>query len=161
MAINRETAKICRISDLLEGIYITQEGWQPNYVKTAIGNISRANIMGTVVSVEDTKNFLFDDGTGKILVRSFEKEHAVLPGQHLFIIGRPRNYNNDLFLSPEILKPITDPLWIDVRKEQLRTFPSKTIKQKSPATSDIFTFFFLPFLKLKITKIRRIIDSIQ
>ncbi|MFH1917153.1 MAG: hypothetical protein ABIJ21_07880 [Nanoarchaeota archaeon] len=136
MAINRETAKICRISDLLEGTYVIQEGWQPNYIKATIGNISRASIMGAVVSIEDSKNFHLDDGTGKILVRSFEKEQPVTTGDLILIIGRPRAYGSDIFLTPEIIKTITNPLWVDVRKEQLKKLPIIKALEKSPAKKE-------------------------
>jgi hypothetical protein len=115
----REIATICRIADILSGTYIVQEGWQPNYVETPLGKISRVNIIGTVVDIESAQSFTLDDATGKVTVRSFDKPHNISLGTTIMLIARPRAYNNEHFLMPEIIKPITNPAWISYRKEEL------------------------------------------
>jgi len=45
----RETAKISSIKELLQGSYVIQEGWKPNYIKTSFRQIVRVNLMGIVV----------------------------------------------------------------------------------------------------------------
>ncbi|MFH1072595.1 MAG: hypothetical protein V1743_04160 [Nanoarchaeota archaeon] len=121
MANPRQTAYKCRIADLLTGFYVVKEGWEPNYVETRLGRISRANIIGVVVSVMDEKNFLLDDGSGRMHVRSFDegKSFAVTIGEIVLIIGRPRKYNEEMYLVPEIVKLIEDKVWIELRKKEL------------------------------------------
>jgi len=89
----RETAKICSIDDLLAGELIVQEGWKPNYVLSHSRKLSRVNIMGIIVEKTSPFNFLFDDGTGTILVIDFNntKQSAQTKvGDPVLVIGRPR-----------------------------------------------------------------------
>jgi hypothetical protein len=116
----RETARIVSIAHLLAGRYVTREGWEPNFVETAVGNISRTNILASVVAVEDPKSVIIDDGTGRMQCRAFEKDIACKVGDVVLCIGRPRQFAGSLFLVPEIMKAVTDPAWIEYRKALLR-----------------------------------------
>ncbi len=68
----RQVAFKVRIKDIIDGKYIVEEGWQPNYIITCSGEkISRVNIIGTIVLKSDEENLnyksvVLDDGTGKI-----------------------------------------------------------------------------------------------
>ncbi|MBN1645651.1 hypothetical protein JW868_01275 [Candidatus Woesearchaeota archaeon] len=116
----RQTAVKCSISDLLEGKYFVQEGFDPNFILTKYGRISRANIMGIIVAVESSNSFVLDDGTGMIPARSFEQKISIPNvGSIVNVIGRPRVFNNEIFLSFEIVKKIESSDWIDVRKKEL------------------------------------------
>jgi len=117
-SFNRQTAIKCSVKDILEGKYILQEGFEPNYVSTDYGRVSRANLIGAVVGIESKTAFVFDDGSGMIRVRFFE-ENITLPevGTLLNVIGRPRMFNNELYIQPEISKHLQDPKWIGIRKK--------------------------------------------
>jgi RPA family protein len=129
----RETARICRIADLLSGNYIVKEGWEPNYVDTAIGRVSRANIIGTVIGIVDQQSFILDDGTGSIRVRKFEGTHTAIIGEPFLVIGRPRTYQDQAFISPEIIKHITNPDWILYRKKELEALSPEQSSEMIPA----------------------------
>ena len=128
--IRRETAIICSINDLLRGSFVRTEGWAPSYFATEVGNVSRVNLIG--VSIERTpEGILIDDGSGRILLRSFD---APLPevemGSLIMVIGRPRVFNEQKYVVPELIKKVA-PTWAEYRKIQLDNMPRQ--KQESPA----------------------------
>lgn len=128
--VKRETANICTVQDILDGLFIKTEGWNPSYFEIERGNISRANIMGVVVSLEDG-GVLLDDGSGQILLRSFEGEilKDLGVGDFVVVIGRPRMYNTQKYLVPEIAKKI-DPAWAEFRKLQIKSLQQKPVKKE-------------------------------
>jgi hypothetical protein len=110
----------------LEGRYVKEEGWQPNYVITNSGlKISRANLIATVVSVEPgipNNSVLIDDGTGTLSLRSFENNpqlNQVQLGEIINIIGRPRGFQEEKYLVPEIMRKITNEGWVRLRQKEL------------------------------------------
>lgn len=117
--IKRETATICMIEDILGGNFVKTEGWTPSYFETSIGNISRANILGVIVSI-DGQGLLLDDGSGKMLLRSFDGKgfDSFTLGDFVIVIGRPRLYNDQKYIMPEIIKKI-DPAWSILRKVEI------------------------------------------
>lgn len=124
-SFNRQVAYKLWIKDLIEGTYVKEEGLRPNYVLLSDGRrVSRVNLIGTIVSVttETHPSILLDDGTGKILVRAFENQELlarVSQGQQVFVIGRPRSFGGEMYVIPEIIKPVQDPGWIAVRKAEI------------------------------------------
>ena len=119
MKAKREIAFKVRIKDLLENKYVVSEGWEPNYIELDSKKISRVNVLGVVVGYQN-ELIKLDDGTGGILLRSFDNININLnPGDVVLVIGRPREYNNEKYLMPEIVKKIENPEWIKVRKLEL------------------------------------------
>ncbi|MBW2965856.1 hypothetical protein KY342_02000 [Candidatus Woesearchaeota archaeon] len=125
----RQLAHKARIKELINGKYVKEEGWQPNYIITNNKKqISRVNLIATIVSIpiEQDRNYqsiTLDDGTGRISVRSFEQNKIfdnIQIGDVILLIGRPREYGNEIYLLPEILKKIQDKAWIKVREIELR-----------------------------------------
>lgn len=130
----RLTAFKIRIKDLLNGQYIKEEGWLPNYVILNEKKVSRVNIIGAIVSVDEGpnyKNFTLDDGSGKISVREFEGNliNNFNVGNTVLLIGRPREFGSERYIIPEIIKNIDDKKWIEVRKQELGI--SEPTKQES------------------------------
>ena len=117
--IKRETASICLVRDLLDGEFVKTEGWNPSYIKTRIGNISRASLMGVLVS-KDPDGLVFDDGSGRMLLRSFDEASFsnVEVGDFLLVVGRPRVYNEQKYVLPEIMKKLP-PAWGEFRKREI------------------------------------------
>ncbi len=126
----RQTAYKILIKDLLKGKFIKQEGWNPSfvYIPELMLKVSRVNLMGVVVSSVNNeagyKELIFDDGSGSITVRSFD-ENVNLDaevGDILNIIGRVREFNNTIYIAPEIVKKYKDKrikeLWELERKAQ-------------------------------------------
>lgn len=108
-----------------------REGWQPNYFETLIGRISRANIIATIVSNQQNL-IIIDDGTGLLELRIFyQKQFKYNTGSTTLIIGKPRSFNNQTYLVPEIIKKIDNQKWIELRKLELKKIKYyKKIKEK-------------------------------
>jgi RPA family protein len=123
----RQIAVKTRIADLINGKYIKEAGWMPNYILTKKGEkISRINLLGVVVTepIVDIsyRNALIDDGSGSISLRAFQENTMfddLKLGDPIFVIGRPREYNGQVYLFPEIIKKIQNTKWIEVRKFEL------------------------------------------
>lgn len=125
----RQVAYKVKIKDILDGVYVKEEGeWTPNYIEINEKKISRANIIGTVVLKQDDENLNYqnltlDDGSGKISIRSFDKDNFfkdVDIGDVVLLIGRPRQFASEKYVVPEILRKIENKKWIDVRKLELK-----------------------------------------
>ncbi len=122
----RQTAYKIKIKDLLEGNYVVEDGWKPNYVITPYNlRVSRVNLVGVVLEKIQTgeagkqETVIIDDGSGKIGLRSFEENKmlSILQiGDMIAVIGRPREYGSEKYIVPEIIKQIKDKKWIEVRK---------------------------------------------
>lgn len=125
--ITRATAIKIAIIELIKGEYIQEKEQNPNYLKTNDGRaVYRINTLGIVASkdkVGSMTNMLLDDGTGQIILRFFE-ENSYLEnidlGDILVIIGKIRVFNNEKYISPEIVKK-TSPEWLKVRLAELKT----------------------------------------
>lgn len=124
----RQVAYKVRISDILKGEYVKEEGeWVPNYIKVGNKKVSRVNLMAVVVSKQNLENtnyqsLLIDDGSGKISIRSFEEGNNfddINIGDFVSVVGRPREYFNEKYIVSEILKKVEVPLWVEVRKLEL------------------------------------------
>ena len=119
--IKRQIAYHVKVSEILTGEYVEEEGWNPNYVKTFRGEVSRVNIIGVVIAVTDD-SVTIDDGSGKIDVRSFENKEKFGEfdlGDVVILIGRPRAWNEQKYIAMEIMRTI-NPVWAKVRKEELK-----------------------------------------
>jgi len=117
--IKRNIAYKVRIKDILEGEYVKQEGeWSSNFIRSNDLEIARANIIATIISKDNTQAII-DDGSGRITIRSFDKEITSAEiGDFALIIGRPRIFDNELYLALEIIKKIS-PDWVELRKIEL------------------------------------------
>jgi len=124
----RMTAKKTRIVDIVNGKWVQQDGMEPSYVVTSSGGrVSRARILATVVSkfMSEDGNFgsvTIDDGTDTMRAKCFkdltplEKAEA---GQLVDLIGKVREYNGEIYVMPEVLKQVTDPNLMLLRKLEL------------------------------------------
>ena len=64
--VERQTAIKVSLKLLLDGEYIQKEGWEPNFVRTAVGEVSRANVMGVITQETEPGMYVLDDGSGNI-----------------------------------------------------------------------------------------------
>ena len=141
----RQIACKARIADLVNGKYVQEEGWTPNYIITKEGrHISRINLIGTVISkTEEGLNYqalVVDDGSGTISLRSFEKNDIINNieiGDVILLIGRPREYGSEKYIVPEIIKKINNKKWIDVRRIELDIENLKTKKDKPSKQEEV------------------------
>ena len=138
----RQIAYKLRIKDILNGTYHQQAGWQPNYLLTCNNQkVSRVNLIAAIIdkTQDQSTNFLLDDGTGQITIRIFEPLKTPLPqiGDTALIIAKIREFNQEKYLMPEIIKKIKNPSWIQVRKLELKDFspPAKIAEEEVEETS--------------------------
>ncbi len=124
----REAARKSSIGEILNGKFVdAEEG-------SAALNISgqaarRLNLLATVVDKEDTesqsyKSLVVDDGTAQIRLRFFDAEMPLFEkleiGDFAAIIGKPRSYGSEVYITPEIARPLKNVKWADVRKLELK-----------------------------------------
>jgi RPA family protein len=138
--IKRQTAYKCNIHTINTGILIKKQGWESNYLMTEYGDFSRINIIAVVVG-KDENNVILDDGTGQISGRLFERIEQltqITVGDIVLVIARPREYDNKMYLTIEIIKKTT-PGWVIYRRKELLLIQKirdlkefQNIEKKSP-----------------------------
>ncbi len=102
------------ISELLSGRFTQQEDAPSTVVLPDGQTVQRIRLYGVIVSKDE---LVIDDGTGSILIRSFDTPLNASVGDAVLVIGRPRVYNEQPYLLGEIVKTI-HPLWLQLRKQQ-------------------------------------------
>lgn len=120
----RQIAHKVRIFDILNGALV-RDDLSAGYIKLNDVNISRVNIIATIVYKPEEHNYtsaVIDDGTGRIQLRTFENKSIFLNvdvGDVILMIGKIREFNNEKYILPEILKKINNVEWMNVRKLEL------------------------------------------
>ncbi|MEK6984492.1 MAG: hypothetical protein AABX33_08005 [Nanoarchaeota archaeon] len=120
----RQIAYKIWVSNILNGNF-AKGGLSAGHIEIGGFNISRVNLIATLVYKSKELNYtntIIDDGTGKISLRTFENNDIFLNvdvGEIVLIIGKIREYNNEKYIVPEILKKIDNIGWISVRKAEL------------------------------------------
>jgi len=120
----RNIAYKLRIGDILIGKPVMDND-RFSFLELGHRKIIRVNVIGNIVdrynSEGETKftSFTLDDGSGQIRMRCFgddvEKFKNFTQGQTVVVIGVLRNWNNETYISPEIMKE-QDPRYLLVRK---------------------------------------------
>lgn len=133
MKNQRQIARKIILGTIINGEYIIEKEQEPNYLKILPDlKIYRVNVIAIVVSKEKIGmiiNLLLDDSSEKITARIFEENKAIRNvdiGDCIQLIGKIRIYNEEKYLSPEIIKKI-DPLWLKIRNVELK----KNVGQKN------------------------------
>ena len=130
----RWTAYKMNIKDIVGGNY-TEDG----FVKFGNLQANRVRVMGTVVSklIGDSRKygfFILDDGTETIRVRAFEDQLSLIEkveiGYIVYIIGRLRKYDEEIYIIPEIVVKIEDPNWEILRKLELEKQRKKMLERR-------------------------------
>ena len=120
----RNIAFKIRISDILNSSYTKQGGFDPNFVEFGSMQVSRVNVMGVLVSVSTEEgqvsfqHLILEDGSGRISLRVFDSPFKVSVGDIVQVIGKIREFNNEKYIIPEIVRH-TDPAWIQFRNKEL------------------------------------------
>ena len=124
----RLTAIKTEIKDIVDGRYVKAEGFESNYVITPNGlKISRARILGTVMTkfITEDGNYGFivlDDETDTLRVKAFKNTKIfdnIDVGDLVDVIGKIREYDEEIYLSPEIVRKIENPNFLILRKAEL------------------------------------------
>ena len=91
--------------------------------------VSRVNIIGTVVHIsEQNGNSVasIDDGTGRMPLRTFEQTNILSKievGDLVLLVGKVREFNNEKYLIPEIIKKFENLDWMSLRKKEVSLLP--------------------------------------
>lgn len=124
----RNIAYKLRIKDVLSGKPVV-ENERFIYLDLNGRKIVRVNIIGSIVDkyvVDEEKKYIFltlDDASGQIKVKAFGDDVEKLKnmsdhGKTVTVIGLLRYFNDEIYISPEIVKEI-DPKYLVVRKLEL------------------------------------------
>jgi RPA family protein len=126
-SFKRNVAYKLRIGDLSAGKPII-ENERFRFLEMGNKNVVRINIIGNIVDKyesEGEKQYSFltiDDGSGQIKIKAFgddvERIKELNQGQTILLIGVLRYFNNELYISPEIVKE-QDPKYLLIRKMEV------------------------------------------
>ena len=148
----RLTAIKTDIKSIIEGKYFKAEGFESNYVVAPHGvKISRARILATVMNkflTEDEKYgfIVLDDETETIRAKVFKNTkilEGIEVGDLVDVIGKVKEYDDELYISPEIIKKVEDPNFLILRRAELLKQKKKTevikekVKEFQKKTSDL------------------------
>ncbi|MBI4019672.1 MAG: hypothetical protein HY364_05505 [Candidatus Aenigmarchaeota archaeon] len=140
------------IEDISKGKYYAQEGFNPNYVISPQGvKLSRVRIMSTVVDkfmAESGKfaSLTLDDGTDTIRSKAFSDLsvfNGIETGDDVELVGKVKEYQGEIYITPEIAKKVEDPNMEILRRLELRvlseTWGKKrmTVLENEKSVSDL------------------------
>ena len=127
MAIKRSTAYRIRLKNIVNSPYEKREGFNPSVIKFNTLEISRVNVVASIVGkyLTDDQNYCaitLDDGSETIRVKNFGAEVGVIKelnvGDIVRIIGKVKEYNEEKYIAGEISK-VLNPNWIIVNELEL------------------------------------------
>jgi RPA family protein len=114
------------IGEILSGTP-TLDGERFSFLDLNGKRVVRVNVIGNVIEKYDnegekTYSFLtIDDGSGQLKLKSFgedaDKVKDLTQGQTVLVIGVLRSFNNELYVTPEIVKE-QDPKYLLLRKKE-------------------------------------------
>lgn len=120
----RHIAFKLRIGDILIGKSVMDSD-RFSFLELGDKKIIRVNIIGNIVEKYDSEGdkkysfFTLDDGSGQIKLKIFgddvEKFKDISQGETVLVIGVLRNFNNETYVSPEIIK-VSDTKYLLIRK---------------------------------------------
>jgi hypothetical protein len=122
----RQTTIRARISDVVNGRFVRKEGLEPSYVLTELGQrISRAHLLGTIVDKFTSENgnystITIDDDSDSIRVKAFGEDVGMFDnfqvGDLVMVVGKVREYADENYIIPEIVKRVADPNFESLHK---------------------------------------------
>ncbi|MFA5992792.1 MAG: OB-fold nucleic acid binding domain-containing protein [Candidatus Pacearchaeota archaeon] len=132
----RQTAYKLKIGDVFQGKPVVDNG---RFLFLELGDrkISRLNIVANVVDKYNSEEkqyltFTVDDASGQIRIKVFGEDVVrfgnIGQGDTVMIIGLLRSYNEELYITPEIIK-VQDPRYLLVRKLEFEKEIPKEVKQ--------------------------------
>jgi len=129
----RNIAFKLKIGSILIGKIVLEEE-RFNFLELGSKRIVRVNIIGNLIDKyesEGERKFLsltLDDGSGQIKLRAFadsiDKFKNFNQGETVLVIGVLRYWNNEAYISPEIIRQL-DPKYLLVRKLEIEKTQSK------------------------------------
>lgn len=123
-----------KIEDLNRGEYRrSADGVEPSYLLTPWNKrLTRARVLGTVVDkfIREDRSYgtlRIDDGSGTVRLRAWGEDtsrfDAFKLGDVVDVLGRVREFEGEVYLTPELILQVEDPNWELVR--ELETIKSR------------------------------------
>lgn len=115
MEIKRLTAKKTSIREIISGKFVRKSGFESSYVLTNLGRrLSRVRILGLIVDKfisadEKYATITLDDSTETIRGKAFINVKifdGFTNGDLVDVFGKLREYNEEIYVMPEIIKKI-------------------------------------------------------
>jgi RPA family protein len=141
----RNVAFKLRVGDIMKAKPIMQEG-RLIHIELGDKKIIRVNLIANVVdkfSTEGEKKYAsitLDDASGQIRVKAFGDDIILITntsqGDTVQIIGNLREYNNEIYIMPEVVKKV-DPKWLLVRKLEIQKTRKVTPTASNAPIKDI------------------------
>ena len=143
--IKRNVAYKLRIGDILKGKPILEEQ-RFKFLELGDKHIIRVNVVANVIEKyesEGEKKYIsltIDDASGQIKLKAFgidvDRFKDTQQGSTIIVIGVLRHWNEELYISPEIIKE-QEPKYLLVRKLEIEKEKPKVIdKQEIKALKD-------------------------
>lgn len=124
-----------RVGDILAGKPV-YDGERFSFLELGDKKIVRVNLVGNIVDKFDSEGdkkysfFTVDDGSGQIKLKIFgddvSKFKNFSQGQTVVIIGVLRNWNNETYIAPEIIKEY-DVRYLMIRKLEIEKDRNKQV----------------------------------
>ena len=123
----RETAQKFSAGEILKGEF-TETGDGALAMSIAGRPVRRINMLATIVDKDSSesqsyKSLVVDDGTAQISLRFFDTDTPLFDklevGDFAIIVGKPRRYGSEVYITPEILKQLSNVKWAEVRRLEL------------------------------------------
>ena len=133
MQQTRLTAKKVIISEIIKGKFIKKTGFESSYVLTRLGRrLSRVRVLGVIVDKflspdEKYASITIDDSTDTVRCKSFVNVKifdGLVPGDLVDVFGKLREYNEEVYLMPEIVRKVS------ANFETMRLLETKQILDK-------------------------------
>ncbi|MBU7030767.1 MAG: hypothetical protein HXS48_27795 [Theionarchaea archaeon] len=122
---NAMAAVKLRIQDLIEGTF------DGKHVHTIFGEVSEARILGTLIDIfttddESYMSLTVDDGTETVRIKAWRQDvgklKKVSKGDFIDIVGKVREYNEEIYLTPEVVSKVSPNKWILRELELLKLY---------------------------------------
>ncbi|HLC56145.1 MAG TPA: OB-fold nucleic acid binding domain-containing protein [Candidatus Nanoarchaeia archaeon] len=132
----RQTAYKLWINDVVNAKMEKQEGnFGINYFSFNSNEISRVNLMAVIVAknvVENYSSITLDDGSNTIRVKTWKEDVKFLDllniGDIVNVIGKVKNYSNENYIVPEIVKNVDHNFYLVRKYELLKIYGKPTEK---------------------------------
>tara|TARA_Y100000310_G_scaffold336626_1_gene421688 strand:- start:2234 stop:2875 length:642 start_codon:yes stop_codon:yes gene_type:complete len=135
----RFTAFKFRIGEILKGKQIVEQE-RLKFLEINNKEVMRVNVLANIIDkyVQDGEkkfaSITLDDATGQIKVKVFgddiEKFSDLQQGDTILTIGLLRSWNNEVYVTPEIIKKRT-PQYLLIRKLEIEADAPKTVEKET------------------------------
>ena len=129
--LKRSVAFKVLLSDVAALPFVKGDGSNSSYLQHGEEQISRVNVIGTVIQKRDNMSMAIDDNSSQMLLRVFEDRgllQNVEIGDVVLVVGRPREYGTERYILPEIARKV-DAAWLKVRNKELSSLKKIVVVQ--------------------------------